>query len=578
MSGTLLAIVTDERPFEVRPGRIRSRRARGTRSFLATALGAAQKAGGLGRTGGAGRSTFGRGRAAGVAARRLLGDRSRSAIVKARVVRMRGGAGALRAHVAYLQRDGVRRDGAPGQLFGRDADAVDGRAFADVCRGDRHHFRFIVSPDDAAELGSLRDFTRTLMTQMESDLGTRLEWVAVDHWNTPHPHVHVLVRGRDAEGGNLVIGRDYIAHGLRARAGVLVTQELGPRSDLAIRRAIDAEVSAERWTRLDRLLGREAARNGGTIDTRPGAAPDLLRQHRIGRLHTLERLGLARPAGSGYWTLAADAEVRLRELAIRGDIIKRMHRAMGEGSAPGAWVLDGMAAQDLVVGRLAAHGLDNELSGSAFAVVEGVNGRVHHLALPSVAALGEPADGAIVELRRFADGRGSQRALLAVRSDWSLERQVTAEGATWLDRQLLARAPLPLAEHGFGQEVRTALERRAEQLAKLGLGSRAGGGWSFAPGLLDDLRQRELAHAGQRLAGQTGLAHEPVGPGDRISGTFTRRLNLASGRFAVIDNGLGFQLVPWSPRLERHRGGQVEGIAGPGSVDWGPRRERGLAI
>lgn len=570
--------MSDDRTFRARPGRIRSAKAKGAKTFLATALKSAQKAGGLGKSARGGRSTFGRGRASSVAAQCLLGDRARSAIVKARVVRIRGGAGALRAHVAYLQRDGVTRSGEPGQLFGATDDVIDGRAFAETCAEDRHHFRFIVSPDDAAELGSLKDFTRALMDDAARDLGTRLDWVAVDHWNTEHPHVHILVRGRDEDGENLVIGRDYIARGMRARAGALVTQELGPKSELEVRRALDAEVGAERWTRIDRLHGREAARGGGVVDLRPGPDADPLRFHRLGRMRTLERLGLASQAGLGRWVLAVDAEARLRDLSIRGDVIKRMHRAMGDRSAPADWVIDAAAAAQPVVGRLAAHGLDNELSGTAFAVVDGVDGRVHHIALPSVSALGEPVEGAIVELRHFADARGTQRSALAVRSDWTLEAQVTAEGATWLDRQLVARTPVALAERGFGDDVRTALARRADELAKLGLAKHTGDRWSFAPGMLEELKRRDLAREASRITGSSGLAFQPAEAGDPVSGVFRRRLSLASGRFAMIDNGLGFQLVPWSPGLERHRGGQVEGIAGPGGIDWSRSRDRGIGI
>ncbi len=570
--------MTDDRPFVVRPGRIRSAKPKRARTFLATALRSVQKAGAIGNSGGRGRSTFGRGRAASLMAQRLLGNRGRSAIVKARVVRMRGGAGALRAHVAYLQRDGVTRDGAAGQLFGPRNDAVDGRDFAQACAGDRHHFRFIVSPDDAAELGSLKDFTRALMEDAARDLGTRLEWVAVDHRNTEHPHVHILVRGRDEAGDNLVIGRDYIARGFRARAGSLVTQELGPRSELDVRRALDAEVGAERWTRLDRVLGREAARADNMVDLRPGPHADPLRFHRIGRMRTLERLGLASPVGPGRWILDTDAEARLRDLSIRGDVIKRMHRAMGDRSAAADWVLSAGTQGEALVGKVVAHGLDNEMAGTTYAIVDGIDGRVHHIALRSVAALGEPAAGAIVELRHFTDARGGDRSALAVRSDWPLDRQITAEGATWLDRQLVGRTPVSLAGRGFGQEVRSALAERARHLSRLGLATRSGTAWSFAPGLLDELKCRDLTREGQRLAGQTGLAFEPVEPGDAVAGVFRRRLSLASGRFAMIDNGLGFQLVPWAPSLERYRGGQVDGIAGPGGIDWSPLRDRGISI
>ena len=100
--------------------------------------------------------------------------------------------------------------------------------FAERCEEDRHHFRFTVSPEDAARMSDLRAFTRELMVEAERDLGTKLDWVAVDHWNTDNPHVHVLVRGRGDDGKDLVISRDYISRGLRARAADRVTLELGP--------------------------------------------------------------------------------------------------------------------------------------------------------------------------------------------------------------------------------------------------------------------------------------------------------------------------------------------------------------
>ena len=182
--------------FRVRPGKIRSTRGPQTKSFLAQALQAAQKAGGLSHGSGGSSSRFGRGRAASLAASRMLQAPGRGAMVKARVVRQMRSPGALRAHIGYLKRDGVTRDGSPGKLFDAAGDEADSRAFAERCEGDRHHFRFIVSPDDAGELSSLRGFTRELMDQAARDLGTRLDWVAVDHWNTEHPHIHILVRGR----------------------------------------------------------------------------------------------------------------------------------------------------------------------------------------------------------------------------------------------------------------------------------------------------------------------------------------------------------------------------------------------
>ena len=569
--------------FRIRPGRIRSTRAPKAKSFLAQALRAAQKAGGLSRGGVRRGGSFGRGRAASVAAARLLNNRARGAMVKARVVRRMRSPGALRAHIGYLKRDGITQDGSPGKLFDAAGDDADGRAFADRCDGDRHHFRFIVSPDDATELESLRSFTRELMDQASRDLGTRLDWVAVDHWNTEHPHIHILVRGRADDGSDLVISRDYIGTGLRARAGDLVTRELGPRSELEIRRGLEAEVTSERWTRLDRVLAREAGRAEGVVDLRPerDVARDPLREIRIGRMRTLERLGLAEPAGPARWVLAADAEQRLRALGERGDIIKRLHKSLakdGASRAPSSWALEGEGHGGPVIGRLIARGLDDELRGTAFAVVDGIDGRVHHLKLPDIDTAGDGPIGGIVELRRFEDARGRPRIALAVRSDLNLDQQVVAEGATWLDRRLVAREPADLSRAGFGAEVRRALDRRIDALAERGLVRRDGDKVIIGRNLISTLRTRELDSAGKRLAEETGLAHMPAEAGQSVSGVYRRRLSLASGRFAMIDNGLGFQLVPWIPSLERELGRQVSGIAGPGGVDWSFGRKRDLSL
>jgi type IV secretory pathway VirD2 relaxase len=155
-------------------------------------------------------------------------------VIKARVVRHHGsrfGSAPLSKHVSYLRREGVTRNGADARMFDARCETADERAFAERCEDDRHHFRFIVSPEDAAEMTELRGFTRELMADAEHDLGTKLDWVAVDHWNTDNPHVHVLVRGRADNDEDLVISRGYMSRGFRARAEERVTLELGPRSE-----------------------------------------------------------------------------------------------------------------------------------------------------------------------------------------------------------------------------------------------------------------------------------------------------------------------------------------------------------
>ncbi len=579
--------MTGENDFHIRPGRIRSSGKQSTRPFIAQALAAAQKAGARisrsGRITPGNRSTFGRGRTASVRANRLLTGRSRIVVIKTRVVRHHARATQLKAHLNYLRREGVTRDGEKARLFGPGSDEVDGRAFAERCEEDRHHFRFIVSPEDAMEMTDLRGFARELMGQMEKDLGTKLDWAAVDHWNTDNPHVHIILRGRADDGQDLVIARDYIKEGMRARAADLVTQDLGPRTDLDIRRNLDRQVEAERWTQLDRQLVRDG-RDTGVIDMAPDrqAQPDEYHALKAGRLRKLESLGLADQVAPGQWMIADGAEATLRELGERGDVIKRLHRALTErgierGSAN--YVLAAEKLETPIIGRLVTRGLDDELKGTAYAVVDGVDGRTHHIKLRDLDAAGDSVPGSIVELRKFEDATGERRVALAVRSDLDIDRQITASGATWLDRQNIAREPVALSEGGFGADVRQAMTARADHLVEQGFGQRHGERVTFSRNLIEKLRDRELEALGEKLAAETGQPFNRAGNGEYVAGSYRQRFTLASGRFAMIDDGLGFQLVPWTPSLEKQLGRHVSGIArDDGGIDWSFGRKRGLGL
>ncbi|CAL8973986.1 hypothetical protein RHODGE_RHODGE_00943 [Rhodoplanes serenus] len=576
-----------EDDFRIRPGRIRSTSAQRARPFIAQALAAAQRAGGsVSRKGAIGpnhRSRFGRGQRASVQANRLITARSRGAVVKARVVRHSGRGAPLATHLNYLRREGVTRDGEKARLFGPGTDDADPKAFAEQCEDDRHHFRFIVSPDDAVEMSDLKTFARDLVGQMEKDLGTKLDWVGVDHWNTEHPHVHLIVRGVRGDGENLVISRDYIKEGMRDRARDLITQELGPRTDQDIRRTLERQIGAERWTSLDRQLARDSYRTG-VIDLapHPSRQPDEFHAIKVGRLRKLESLGLADQIGPGQWAMSETAEATLRELGERGDIIKRIHRGLTErGIERGAanYVLAGESLDDPVVGRLVARGLDDELKATAYAVVDGADGRTHHIKLPDLDAAGDGAPGSVVELRKFDDAQGRRRVALAVRSDLSIEQQITATGATWLDRQAIARETVPLGGGGFGAEVRDALDRRAEHLIAQGLAERQTRGVSFSRNLIETLRRRELDALAEKLTAESGRPLTRTSTGEYVAGTYRQRFALASGRFAMIDDGLGFQLVPWSPSLEKQLGRHVSGLArSDGGVDWSFGRKRGLGL
>jgi type IV secretory pathway VirD2 relaxase len=583
-------VTTRDDDLRVRPGRIQHGNRGGKRpqTFVGEVMRAAKKAGHVGNSfrssQGRSRSRFGRGRRAAVSIQ--LRSNARRVVMKARVVRHQGArfrSAPLPKHMAYLKREGVTRDGEDARMFDATSDTADERAFAERCDDDRHHFRFIISPEDGAELGDLKTFTRELMLDVERDLGTRLDWLAVDHWNTDNPHVHVLIRGRADDGQDLVISREYISRGFRDRAAERVTLELGPRSEQEIRTALEREVGSDRWTSLDRALRDISDECGGVADLRPGpdAEDPELRRLLLGRAAKLERLGLADPVGPACWTLRPGIEPALRQLGIRGDIIKTMHQAMSAGGHEpdvGSFALHGEEPSDPVLGRLVKRGLDDELKGTAYAIVAGVDGRTHHLKFSDLEMTGDAPAGAIVEARSYDDANGRRRLSLATRSDLSIEAQATASGATWLDRQLLAKDP-PLSGGGFGGEVRQAMEARVDHLAVEGLAHRQGPRVIFARDLLATLRRRDLEGAAAKLSAETGLAYQPAAEGEHVSGVYRQRVTLASGRFAMIDDGLGFQLVPWRPALEKELGCEVRGVMAPGgNVEWSLGRKRGLGL
>jgi hypothetical protein len=237
----------DERRFRPRIGR-RPKEERVPR-FRVQVLRALQKHGG----GTSGAHTTGQ-RRCGVVVRAPHAS-SRRCVIKGRYVTMReNGWKAARLHLTYLERDGVERDGAPGRLYGADS-TFDRDAFGRPLEGEQRQFRFIVSPEDGDSL-DLTAFARELMGRVEKDLGRGLVWAAVNHHNTDNPHVHVVIRGVDADGDDLRIDGRYIGREMRWRAQEVITRELGPRPELGLgfgeMQVSPPEIDAEPRARLAR--------------------------------------------------------------------------------------------------------------------------------------------------------------------------------------------------------------------------------------------------------------------------------------------------------------------------------------
>jgi hypothetical protein len=123
------------------------------------------------------------------------------------------------------------------------------------------------------------------------------------------------------------------------------------------------------------------------------------------------------------------------------------------------------------------------------------------------------------------------------------------------------------------------MDRRVDHLVEEGLARRQGQRVIFARDLINTLRRRDLEEAASKLSAETGLAYRPSAEGEYVSGVYRQRVTLSSGRFAMIDDGMGFQLVPWRPALEQQLGRQVSGVMSPASsVEWSLGRKRGLGV
>jgi type IV secretory pathway VirD2 relaxase len=596
---------------------------------------------------------LGRGAVAASVAGSRLGPSSRRVVVKSRIVNLKQVTPrAVDAHLRYIAREGVGPNGQPTQPYGRDTDLADPREFAAAGRQDRHQFRFIVAPEDGAELVDLRDFTRELMSTVERDLWTKLEWIAVDHWDTDNPHTHVVLRGKDDQGKDLIIARHYMTDGMRLRACELSTEWLGRRTEREIQASLQRDVSQEAWTGLDRQL-QARARDGVINLAGPHADVETLRQRNllIGRLQVLAGLGLAREQANGTWELAPTAETTVRALGERGDILRTMQGAL-RGQQREFAIHSTDSSTTPIVGRVVSTGYIDELDERVYVIIDGIDGRTHHVSLgqanPDAVPVGgivevrptppraadrniaaiskdgvyltsahraqlqsqakhrtDAADIVDAHVRRLEalrragiverqaegiwrvpadlvarghayDGQRSAGVDIQLHSHLPIDSQVTAIGATWLD-QTLVHGNASIAPTGFGATVKEALRKRGDFLVDNGFAQREGSRLKLPANLLAALRQRDLDGVAKVIAAETGMVHRPLVDGGRARGFYRRLVVTSSGRFAMLDDGTGFSLVPWRPVVEQRIGQQLVATLRGDHVVWSFGRQRGIS-
>ena len=312
-------------------------------------------------------------------ARPRVGPRGgqRRVIVKARIVRMSASSvAALAAHIGYIRRDAALEEKDRGKLFDAMSEDANASDLVKSITDDRHHFRFIFSPEDGTEMADLKPFVRDLVSQMETDLRTRLEWVGAVHHDTGRPHAHLVIRGRREDGSDLVMPRAYISHGIRERAEDLVTLELGPETRLEQERKLQSDIAVERVTKIDHFIARQV---GPEDEFRLKDSPSQYRTLHAARLRTLERLGLAEKLGAGRWQMRENFRDVLRGLSERHDIIKTMNRALAgrNDRRIDADVIFDKSDPDgrSVTGAVLQAGLSGEAHDKAYTIIDSLDGR-----------------------------------------------------------------------------------------------------------------------------------------------------------------------------------------------------------
>tara|TARA_R110000764_G_scaffold83328_5_gene163917 strand:- start:16015 stop:17700 length:1686 start_codon:yes stop_codon:yes gene_type:complete len=328
--------------------------------------------------------------------------------------------GAQRAHLRYLQREGAGKGQERAEFYDAEREGVAGQDWLENTKDDRHHFRFIVSAEDGQKLDDLKPFIRDLMGQMEIDLETRLDWIAVDHFNTEHPHTHIVMSGRRDDGRDLVIPREYLSHGMRERAGAILTRDLGLQTAQELDAKLSAGISERRVTGIDRVLARQAG-DIGEVDL---GQVRRHREHYQARLRFLESHGLAEPVSGTLWQVEEGLTEKLAALERQDVIAARIEKGLSVAGLERVAALPDEQERSprAVIGKLLVIARNDEISDRSHAIIDGLDGRVHHYELGSSHTSGlEPGD--FVQAKPRARG--------ASEMDRAIEDVANAYGGTY---------------------------------------------------------------------------------------------------------------------------------------------------
>ena len=578
---------------------------------------------------------FGRGKGAAAAARLWSHTYGRRVFIKFHIARSGPQRHAAFArYLSYIKRDGTDRDGSRSRMYSQSDEEIGVRDFNRRARNDPHQFRIIVSPEDSKEMEDLTGFARKLMAQAENDLGTGLDWVAVNHFDTAQPHTHIVLRGRDLHNHELYIDRKYITEGLRYRAEEIVSNTLGAKRwrDLTA-----LQLRATSWnlfTSIDRDF-EEALRNGALKLAQPETRSERIVANLYAkRLKHLQLLGLAKQLSSNTWHLETGWAESLKSLRRR----RYFGNAREERPAPlrngieMRFAPDVLQAGETITGRIVAILPSDALSSRISLFIDGVEGQLRQFTLPeariedlpgiggvlSVSATASPVsdiDQTILGIAKQNGGLFSTHLLPSHDRDLSDTREIEfrrrlealnraglatpAKTGGWMisdqfeavetgpKLSIRVRSWLPVNQlidrHAFTWLDET--DPRQFSGIKRGYGAQvrqaldARKAWLQQnglahprPGLLDHQELQEALSGMAARSGRTIVDHSGV----RVfQGVFSGHLDLARRRFAIIENTRQIMAVPRTSGRAAWQGRQIEIRRSGKSLEWSLGRSRG---
>jgi type IV secretory pathway VirD2 relaxase len=373
--------------------------------------------------------------------------------------------GQWRAHGIYIARESASGKGGNAG-FQAEKSETDVASRLDTWQNQRDEriWKVILSPEFGDRI-DLEQMTREVMKRSERQLGTALEWVAVTHFNTEHPHVHLVIRGRRDDGTPLSLPREFIKEGLRSLAADACTLQLGPRTELDAAVGQEREVRARRYTFLDRALERRA-------DPDPGDESNQIRvmlnlsgnsgnyaaasreQHLQARLIVLQNMGLARQQSQQEWLVHIDFSAVLRAMQLASDRQKILaaNGSLLSDQRMSLNVLD-LRRTPEVQGRVIVHGEEEQGSGMGrhYLLLEGTDAQIHMVfytpEMEIARSAGRLNPNSFV---RFRQQRATERSTLQVEDLGNAEALLKNSAFVRSTAQRLIRRGVFPTEEGWG--------------------------------------------------------------------------------------------------------------------------------